>query len=52
VHDPHASITSNLCRESGGVEMMGLEPTTPACKARSGGIVTTGNSDRYTSRPS
>jgi hypothetical protein len=26
MHDPHASITSNLCRESGGVEMM-LEPT-------------------------
>jgi hypothetical protein len=36
VHDPHASITSNLCRESGGVEMMGLEPTTPCLQSQIG----------------
>jgi hypothetical protein len=36
VHDPHVSITSNLCRESGGVEMMGLEPTTPCLQSQFG----------------
>jgi hypothetical protein len=36
VHDPHTSITSNLCRESGGVEMMGREPTTPCLQSQIG----------------
>jgi hypothetical protein len=32
MHDPHASVASDLCRESGGVELRGFEPLTPSMR--------------------